>query len=94
MVEAPGYKRPHHTPPKPKSVLNDPTVLYPCDIVHLEPVTHSRNPVTITFTEQGKKTKDWDMGETWGIRLYEFGYDPGVLSTLFLKDSVPTLAGG
>lgn len=52
------------------------------------------NPVSISFTEEGKKATGWDTGKTWGLRLYqcrEFGtvrvIDPGVLFTLRVQNT-------
>lgn len=46
------------------------------------------NPVSISFTAQGKKASGWDAGKTWGIRFYDktrVGYlDHGGLFTLRL----------
>lgn len=46
------------------------------------------NPVSISFTDQGKKASGWDTGKTWGIRFYDktrIGYrDHGGLFTIRL----------
>lgn len=37
------------------------------------------NQVTISFTEAGKRDTNWGVGLLWGLRLYQSGYDNGVL---------------
>ena len=34
-------------------------------------------PLQIKFTDEGKKVTKWDAGKTWGLRLYQTGYDNG-----------------
>ena len=34
-------------------------------------------PLQIKFTDEGKKFTRWDIGKTWGLRLYQTGYDNG-----------------
>lgn len=40
------------------------------------------NPVSITWTEEGRRFSDWGAGRTWGLRLYQSGYDQGLLFTI------------
>lgn len=75
------------------SVPADPRVQYPCDILCPGPVSHLCNRVRITVTDQGKKATNWDIGRTWGIRIYERSY-LGTLFTLYLIIMAPILPGG
>lgn len=43
------------------------------------------NTLSISFTSQGRKFKQWDQGVMWGLRLYQTGYDNGVLFTITQK---------
>lgn len=55
------------------------------------------SPVSISFTEQGKKAASWETGKTWGIRLYDKsrlrvqGLDPGGLFTIRMQATPPVL---
>lgn len=40
------------------------------------------NPVKVTFTEEGRRVTDWEAGRMWGLRLYQTGYDQGLLFSI------------
>lgn len=40
------------------------------------------NPIQMTITEMGKRAVDWDVGGTWGLRLYQQGHDQGLLFSI------------
>ncbi|XP_066877628.1 uncharacterized protein [Kogia breviceps] len=48
------------------------------------------HPLKISFSEPGKKNKNWINGHSWGIRFYKGGYDDGLLMTILLKIETPT----
>lgn len=43
------------------------------------------NNLRISFTNAGKQRKDWGVGLMWGIRMYQSGYDKGLLFTITQK---------
>lgn len=43
------------------------------------------NPVRLKFSTEGKKFPSWEAGQSWGLRLYQSGYDKGLLFTVRLK---------
>nr|UGO47158.1 MAG: envelope protein [Retroviridae sp.] len=43
------------------------------------------HPLRIEFTNPGKRSTSWTTGATWGLRLYQSGYDNGVSFTIKLK---------
>uniref|UniRef100_A0A8C9CKA7 Envelope protein n=1 Tax=Phocoena sinus TaxID=42100 RepID=A0A8C9CKA7_PHOSS len=48
------------------------------------------HPLKISFSEPGKKDKNWINGHSWGIRFYKERYDDGLLMTIKLKIETPT----
>lgn len=41
--------------------------------------------VKLRFSDRGKRAKGWEMGKSWGLRLWiTGGYDPGLLFTIRL----------
>nr|ACX69257.1 envelope [Orcinus orca] len=46
-------------------------------------------PFKISFSNPGKRDKEWINGHSWGIRFYKNGYDSGILMTLKLKIETP-----
>ena len=52
------------------------------------------NLIDISFTETGKEA-NWEKGLMWGLRLYQEGYDNGVVFTLRLKvETLPAIPVG
>ncbi|XP_069396461.1 uncharacterized protein [Delphinus delphis] len=47
------------------------------------------HPLKISFSNPGKRDKEWINGHSWGIRFYKNGYDLGILMTLKLKIETP-----
>nr|KAF6387451.1 hypothetical protein mMyoMyo1_007947 [Myotis myotis] len=50
------------------------------------------NPVSISFTKEGRKATGWDTGKTWGFRIYSCRgalrrADPGMLFTLRVQNT-------
>lgn len=43
------------------------------------------NRLNITFTAKGRDDRGWLKGKQWGLRLYQSGYDRGLLMTIRLK---------
>lgn len=43
------------------------------------------NLVRLKFSTEGKKFPSWEAGQSWGLRLYQSGYDNGLLFTVRLK---------
>ena len=43
------------------------------------------NPVRLKFSTEGKKFPSWEAGQSWGLQLYQPGYDNGLLFTIRLK---------
>ena len=43
------------------------------------------NPVRLKFSMEGKMFPGWEARQSWGLRLYQSGYDNGLLFTIRLK---------
>ena len=43
------------------------------------------NPVRLKFSTKGKRFPGWEAGQSWGLRLYQSGYNSGLLFTVRLK---------
>ena len=43
------------------------------------------NPIRLKFSTKGKRFPSWEAGQSWGLRLYQSGYDNGLLFTIKLK---------
>ena len=43
------------------------------------------NPMRLKFSTEGKTFPGWEAGQSWGLRLYQPGYDNGLLFTIRLK---------
>ena len=43
------------------------------------------NPIRLKFSTKGKRFPSWEAGQSWGLRLYQSGYDNGLLFTIRLK---------
>jgi hypothetical protein len=58
------------------------------------PTPPNCNPIMINFTDLGKKATNWELGKSWGVRLYKTNH-PGALFTLrHVRQSVSTLTIG
>ena len=47
------------------------------------------NPLSVTFTETGKKASSWTQGYTWGLCLYKELYDEGITFSIKLLKEFP-----
>ena len=43
------------------------------------------NPVRLKFSNEGKSFPGWEAGQSWGLWLYQSGYNSGLLFTVRLK---------
>ena len=43
------------------------------------------NPVRLKFSTEGKKFPGWEARQSWGLQLYQSGYDNGLLFTVRFK---------
>jgi hypothetical protein len=58
------------------------------------PTPPNCNPIMINFTDLGKKVTNWELGKSWGVRLYKINH-PGALFTLRrVRQPVSTLTIG